>query len=561
MPVFILASAGVWKGVATRGPESFTCAGFAGRPLHNVPMTDPSHTYAQAVDALNQGRWQQALSLADSLLSVAAGHAGVHFVAGVAALQTGAMPRALGHLETAVRLNPSRPDYAAQWARALSSAAMAREALEVARRALAQDPQDPMTLDTLGVVFTLANAHEEAAQAFRGAVALQPGIASYRFNLGTSLSILGDMQGAEREHEACLALDPRYWKAHLALAQLRRQRAESNHVERLSRLLGQVGGDRNGRMYLNLALAKELEDLGREPESFGHLRRGKQAGGEGRNYTFERDRAMFDAIIDAFPAGVDGSRGHDSEEPIFVIGMPRSGTTLVERILSSHPQVHSAGELPNFGFLLKRMSGSRSPALLDADTLRCAASIAPAELGRAYIESTRPGTGRTPRFIDKLPHNFLYAGHIARTLPRARMVCLRRDPVDTVLSNFRQLFSQGSQHYDYSFDLLDCGRYYLQFERLMAHWRTVLPGRILEIGYEQIVEDQEACTRRLLAFCGLPWDDACLAFERNAAPVATASLAQVRSPLYRTSMQRWKRYEPQLADLLALLREGGVAVD
>ena len=130
-----------------------------------------------------------------------------------------------------------------------------------------------------------------------------------------------------------------------------------------------------------------------------------------------------------------------------------------------------------------------------------------------------------------------------------------------MLSNFRQLFSQGSQHYDYSFDLLDCGRYYLQFERLMAHWRTVLPGRILEIGYEQIVEDQEACTRRLLAFCGLPWDDACLAFERNAAPVATASLAQVRSPLYRTSMQRWKRYEPQLADLLALLREGGVAVD
>ena len=173
----------------------------------------------------------------------------------MAALQTGAMPRALGHLETAVRLNPSRPDYAAQWARALSSAAMAREALEVARRALAQDPQDPMTLDTLGVVFTLGNAHEEAAQAFRGAVALQPGIASYRFNLGTSLSILGDMQGAEREHEACLALDPRYWKAHLALAQLRRQRAESNHVERLSGLLAQVGGDRNGRMYLNLALA------------------------------------------------------------------------------------------------------------------------------------------------------------------------------------------------------------------------------------------------------------------------------------------------------------------
>ncbi|KAF1695698.1 tetratricopeptide repeat-containing sulfotransferase family protein [Pseudoxanthomonas koreensis] len=524
-------------------------------------MTDPSRIYAQAVDALNQGRWQQALALADSLLSVAAGHAGVHFVAGVAALQMGAMPRALGHLETAVRLNPSRPDYAAQWARALSSAAMAREALEVARRALAQDPKDPMTLDTLGVVFTLVNAHEEAARAFRDVVALRPEIASYRFNLGTSLSILGDMDGAEREHEACLARDPRYWKAHLALAQLRRQNGQSNHVERLSQLLEQARGDRNGRMYLHLALAKELEDLGREPESFEHLRLGKQAGGEGRSYDFERDRAMFDAIIGAFPDVIDVSHGHDSAEPIFVIGMPRSGTTLVERILSSHLHVHSAGELPNFGFLLKRMSGSRTPALLDADTLRGAASIAPADLGRAYVESTRPGTGQSPRFIDKLPHNFLYAGHIARALPNARIVCLRRDPVDTVLSNFRQLFSQGSQQYDYSFDLLDSGRYYLQFERLMAHWRQVLPNRILEIGYEEIVDDQESCTRRLLAFCGLPWDDACLAFERNAAPVATASLAQVRSPLYRTSMLRWKRYEAQLAELLSLLREGGIAVD
>jgi hypothetical protein len=269
---------------------------------------------------------------------------------------------------------------------------------------------------------------------------------------------------------------------------------------------------------------------------------------------------MFDAIIEAFPDVVDGARGHASDEPIFVIGMPRSGTTLVERILSSHSHVHSAGELPNFGFVLKRLSGSRTNALLDADTLKGAHSVDPALLGRSYIESTRPGTGHTARFIDKLPHNFLYAGHIASALPKARIICLNRDPVDTVLSNFRQLFSQGSQHYDYSFDLLDAGRYYLQFERLMAHWRRVLPGRILEVGYEQIIDDQEACTRRLLEFCGLPWEEGCLAFERNQAPVATASLVQVRSPLYRTSMQRWRRHQSRLTDLLSLLREGGIDI-
>lgn len=537
-----------------------TCVSIAGCALQMRLMIDPSRTYAMAVDALNRGQWQQALTLADSLLQVAKGHAGVHFVAGVAALQMGVMPRALTHLGTAVRLNPARPDYAAQWARALSSAAMAREALEVARRAMSQDPKDPMTLDTLGVVFTLANAHEDAARAFRGAVALRPDIASYRFNLATSLSILGDMDGAQSEHEACLACDPRYWKAHLALAQLRRQTEESNHLARLSRLLEDVGGDREGRMYLHLALSKELEDLGQEPESFEHLSLGKRAGGEGRRYRFDRDRAMFDAIIEAFPDVVDGARGHASDEPIFVIGMPRSGTTLVERILSSHSHVHSAGELPNFGFVLKRLSGSRTNALLDADTLKGAHSVDPALLGRSYIESTRPGTGHTARFIDKLPHNFLYAGHIASALPKARIICLNRDPVDTVLSNFRQLFSQGSQHYDYSFDLLDVGRYYLQFERLMAHWRRVLPGRILEVGYEQIIDDQEACTRRLLEFCGLPWEEGCLAFERNQAPVATASLVQVRSPLYRTSMQRWRRNQSRLTDLLSLLREGGIDI-
>ncbi|WP_237056094.1 sulfotransferase family protein [Marilutibacter chinensis] len=418
-----------------------------------------------------------------------------------------------------------------------------------------------MTLDTLGVVFTQGNAHEDAVRAFRRAAALRPDVASYRFNLATSLTFLGQVDAAEQEYEACLTRDPRYWKAHLALAQLRRQSAEGNHLKRLKGLLGQAAGDLGGRTYLHLAISKELEDIGQFSEAFTHLQAGKQAGGERRNYSFERDRALFDAIIAAFDAPLEAVVGHGSGEPIFVIGMPRTGTTLVDRILGSHPEVHTAGELPNFGFLLKRLSGSRTPALLDADTLSRSAPIDAARLGQAYIDSTRPGTGHTPRFTDKLPHNFLYAGHIARALPNARIVCLHRDPVDTCLSNFRQLFSQGSQHYDYSFDLLDTGRYYLQFKRLMEHWERVLPGRILSLDYEDIVDDQEACTRRLLEFCGLPWNEACLAFERNQAPVATASVVQVREPLYRSAIRRWKRYEPQLAELIALLREGGVAID
>ncbi|OHE83280.1 MAG: sulfotransferase [Lysobacterales bacterium RIFOXYA1_FULL_69_10] len=523
-------------------------------------MNEPAQQYAQAVDALNRGDWSGALQRAERLLPMASGHAGVQFVAGVAALHLQQLPRALRHLETSVRLNSSRPDYAAQWARALSSAAMTREAIEVARRALALQPSDTMTLDTLGVVFTLGNAHEEAADAFRRATQSAPGVASYHFNLATSLSILNRMEEAECEYEACLAIDPRYWKAHLALAQLRRQTGEANHLDRLHALREGLSGDRDGRMYVNLAMAKELEDLGEFADAFDRLSEGKRAGREGRSYRPEQDEALFDAIIAAFAGPVAAGGGFESAEPIFVIGMPRTGTTLVDRILGSHPDVQSAGELPNFGYLVKRMSGSRTRSLLDADTLSSALRIDPAALGRAYVDSTRPGTGQRPHFVDKLPHNFLYAGLIARALPNARIVCLRRNPLDTCLSNFRQLFAQGSTHYDYSFDLIDTARYYLLFDRLMAHWSKVLPGRVLEVHYEDIVDDQVAQTRRLLDFCGLAWSDACLAFERNQAPVATASLAQVRSPLYRSAMNRWKHYAPQLANVVDFLESNGVKV-
>jgi hypothetical protein len=241
--------------------------------------------------------------------------------------------------------------------------------------------------------------------------------------------------------------------------------------------------------------------------------------------------------------------------------MPRSGTTLVERILSSHPEVHSAGELENFPLAVKHASGSATPSLTDPDTIRRASDLDWRALGNRYIQGTRMLTGGKPRFVDKLPHNFLYAGHIARALPNASIICLRRGPMDTCLGNFRQLFSLVSPYYDYSFDLLDTGRYYLLFDRLMAHWETTMPGRILRVDYEDLVDHQEDVTRRLLAHCRLPWNDACLRFEENALPVSTASAVQVRAPMFRSSLQRWKRYEPQLQPLRTLLEAGGAKVE
>jgi tetratricopeptide (TPR) repeat protein len=520
----------------------------------------PVEVYNQAIAALNRGEWERAQVLAAEVGQRVPDHAGVHFVAGVAALELKQMHAAIGHLQRATTLNPARADYKAQLARGLGMARFFREAQAAADAAFALSPQDAQTLDALGVVYTQVNAHERAIGVFRRAAALMPDRANYRFNLATTLTFTGDIAAAEREYEACLAIDPRYWKAHLAVAQLRRQSSQANHLKRLEALLQAHRDDAGARLYVNLAIAKECEDLREFPRAFDHLAAGKHSHGRSLGYTPERDRKVFEAIIEAVPAPIIGEHGDPTREPIFVIGMPRSGTTLVERILSSHSMVHSSGELQNFAVEMKRASCSRTRDMLDLDTVQRSRQLDWASLGRAYLESTRPGTGRKPHFIDKLPHNFLYAGFIAQALPKAKLICLRRDPLDTCLSNFRQLFALSSPYYDYSFDLLDTGRYYVEFDRLMKHWDAVLPDRILQLDYESIVDDQEASTRRLLQFCELPWEDACLHFETNAAPVATASAVQVRDKVNRSYLQRWRHYETQLQPLRMLLADASIVL-
>lgn len=516
--------------------------------------------YRRAIVALNEGQWRQAQYMANALLVQAPEHAGVHFVAGVAALQMRELQRASFHLREAVRRNPRRPDYLAQLALLLSTIRCFREAREAAEHAFELGPVDPLSLDALGVVFTQTNAHARAADVFARALELKPGTASLHFNLATSLMFIGDLESAARHYDACLERDPNYWKAYLARAQLRRWTHEENHVDVLESLAA-CHPAADAQLYLCLALEKELSDLGEIERSYRYLVAGKSAWKTTLDYVPRRDELLFESVMSSFDSSHSDRTGHVSDEPVFVMGMPRSGTTLVERILSSHSAVDSAGELQNFGVQAKRLSGSHSELMLDPETVIAASAIDPAVLGRAYVDSTRPGTGRSRHFIDKLPHNFLYAGLIARALPNAPMICLRRDPLDTVLSNFQQLFALKSPYYEYSFDVVDTARYYVQFDRLMAFWRDRLPGRILEVDYEAIVADQESETRRMLDHCKLNFEIECLDFHRNAAPVATASVVQVRSPIYRSSLHKWRRYGAMLDAPRHLLEAAGVVLE
>lgn len=520
-------------------------------------VIDSTRAFGKLVAAFNQNDWPRVQQRAAQLLIVAPNDARVHFMAGVAFLQMQQMPKALEHLLKATHIEPRRADYVAHYANALALARRLREARLVADRAMTLSPDNPFTLGTLGAVYQMANAPMQSANAFRRAAALTPDDAPAHLNLAYALNTLGDIEGAGQALEASIRLQPRHWYAHLLLAQLKTQTAEHNHIARMRELLQLHGHEPGAEWLLNMALGKECDDLGDYPEAFEHYMRGKSAGRRARPYAFERDQAMFDGLRRAFPnaEAEPTAAGDPTNEPIFVIGLPCSGIALLDHLLGRHPDVRSGGKLPNFPTLLQQASGSPAALLGEADIGARTRHIDWRRLGAAYLASARPA-GETRHFTDTLPHNFLYAGFIARALPNARIVCLRRDPLDVCIGNYRQLFAQESGLYDYSFDLDDIGRYIIEFERLMAHWHQLFPGRIHEVRYESLVENTEATVRELLSFCKLPWDDACLRAANGTAPAGQVA----RTPATPDPIGHWRHYEPQLRDLRWRLIAAGIDV-
>lgn len=524
-------------------------------------MTHAAELRRQLDEACHRKDWPRTQAIASQLLSIVPGDADVHLAAGTANLEMRRMQSALHHLQRATTLAPGRADAVLQWARALALAKQPGEAKEAADRVRLMSP-DAAMLAMLGAIYADAGAYDDALSAYRDAAQQAPDQASYQYNLAAAWISVGNVDEAEKAIEACLALDPRFARAHLTLAHLRKQRPGNNHVAQLEQWLAGGSFDDAGHVCLHMALAKELDDLGHYAASFNHLSRGKAIASRGVRYDASRDEMLCAALARAFPETPSLQHaGSTSEEPIFVFGLPRTGTTLVERILASHPDVHGAGELLNFGMALRRHWGQRPPLWEDAAIAAHATQVNWRDVGETYVASTRPQTGHTARFVDKFPFNFLYAGFIACAMPHAKLVCLRRHPMDSCLGNFRQLFAEKLPYYDYSFDLLDTGRYYVQFDRLMAHWQRVFPGRILELSYEALVTDPTTAISELLAFCGLPWNDACLRSEALPTAVATASALQVREPIHARAVGQWHRYEEQLRDLRDLLAQAGVSID
>lgn len=462
-------------------------------------------------------------------------------------------------IDRALQLSPGQPDMLLRRVHCLKAAGETAAAAETARHIAPHRFETAAAAADCGLVLSQLGMFVEARAQYLGACELQPDDGQHWYNLATVERFLGNLEAAETALDRCLALAPGDADAHLLRAGLRRQTRERNHVDELDHARRNTAAGSRSRVRICYALAKELEDLADYEQAFAILMEGAATRRQLMRYAPANDLAVLERIRTVFKPDLFESPadGHISAEPIFVIGLPRTGTTLVDRILGSHSVVRSAGELRTFAVELVKscadLGGQAPPTALEL--VEHSLHIDYAALGEAYVAAARPRGAPTAHFVDKLPLNFLYAGLIHLALPKAKIILLERAPLDACYAMFKTLFGDV---YPFSYDLTELANYYVGYRRLVDHWQSVMPGVMHTVRYEDLVQAPRPVIEGLLDYCNLSWEDACLDFEHNPAPTTTASAAQVRSGFSTGSIGNWRNYERQLQPVVDILAAAGV---
>jgi len=460
-------------------------------------------------------------------------------------------------LESALELAPQYRAARFDYVRVLLDQQKYLQAHQVIEAMRQLDPDDRYLLSLYAAACIGLGRHESAVEAYRRLLGASPESFELHVALGHSLQSVGRQREAVDSYRRAAALEPSFGDAYWSLANLKTYRFSSDEIEHMRTQEAAPSTDRVDRYHLCFALGKAYEDQKEYENSWRFYDRGnalKHAESRYRPDIAESNtHQQIEVCSVEFFSGRAGA-GAPDPDPIFIVGLPRSGSTLVEQILASHSQVDATQELPEIPRMVRGMESRRAvpdhptyPALLaDLDSRQFR------KLGEHYLTSTRVYRGNRPLFIDKMPNNFRHIGLIHLILPNAKIIDVRREPMACCFSNLKQLFASG-QEFTYSVE--DVARYYRNYLELMRHWDTVLPGRVLRVHYEELVQDLEENLRRLLEFCGLEFEPVCVEFHKLERSIHTASSEQVRQPIFREGLTQWRNYEPWLAPLRNNLRD------
>ncbi|WP_245486790.1 sulfotransferase [Mesorhizobium sp. M7A.F.Ca.MR.176.00.0.0] len=530
------------------------------------------------------GRRQEAETIYRQVLARQPKHAAAAHFLGLLLHQTGRSEEGLDLIERSVSLQPTNPDFLNNFGTVMRDLGRPAAAIDFFRGAVDLRPDQLAARDNLGSSLKQIGQFEEAEEIYRGtvarnpfhvrariglaetlqeagrldealavfreALAIRPKDADLLHGLGVGLMEKGKLDEAVDLFRQALAINPAMATAWLMLTQIKRQKERDSELGGMEAQHAKAPQDSLARMQLSFGLGKANDDLRDYGRAFDYFAEGNAIRRKSINYDQARTRAEFEAMKATFDAGFFEKHRHSSisdDTPIFIVGMPRSGTTLVEQIIASHPQVYGAGELS----ILKKAVGKQFPATMPGGFPWGVSDMGDAdfaEAGQAYLDMLHARYPNMRHVTDKMPGNFLLVGFIHMMMPKARIIHCARDAAATCLSIYKVHFRGDSHRYGY--DLGELADFHNLYTDIMKHWHTVLPGVVHDVRYEDFVADQEGQTRALIAHLGLPWDDAALSFHETDRPVRTASAAQVRQPMYQGSVDLWKRYGDRLKPLL-----------
>tara|TARA_Y200000002_G_scaffold107077_1_gene87544 strand:+ start:7219 stop:8787 length:1569 start_codon:yes stop_codon:yes gene_type:complete len=514
---------------------------------------------ADGFAALNRGDLATAGEACKQALAIDQTHVPAHFLVGLVALEGKQRQVAHEAFKSVVKLDR---DHAAAWAHLAKlnvgegRIAAAESALREVRRV---QPNDPMVIELTGTVLNSLGEYEAAELFFERAHEMSPQNPSALMNLGNVRVFLGKIDDAVALFKRAIDLEPNSAQCHWGLANSAKAK-DDTHIKTMQGLIESGRQSKRSQGFLHYAIGKENEDLGNWPEAFSAFTQGARARRETVEFNEADETAMFEAIKETYTAQwlANCPAGAEDPAPIFVLGQPRTGTTLIERVITSHSQVYSAGELQQFGLAVRRASRHADPKRFSKELFIAAATVNPAEIGNMYLRSTAKLRDKSPFFVDKLPVNYLNIPLILAALPKAKIVHLVRGPMDACFASFKQLFADAYLH---SYDQSEMARHHARYRDLMAHFRQEFPGRIVDISYEDTARDLEPNARKLINALKLDWEDACLNFHESSSGVATASSVQVREPAHTRSIGRWRRYETELLPMMGELTRLGVPLD